>query len=123
MIPVNFLNYLRERAAYWVAAFLDRLDSHPFSAASVDAFLADGRGTAYMSRATREPTPIYDGLVAEKLAESRAVMAPLLNTEEIAARVEDGKADADLYDDLLDALVATPDQVWEMFDVATEADR
>jgi len=104
----------------------DALKQHPFSETSIDAFLADGRGTVDMPATTttvREATPIYDGLVAEKLADQRAVMVPLLNTEELAALVDDGKASADLYDDLLDALVATPDQVWEMFDVDTEADR
>lgn len=117
MIPVNLLHYLRARTAYYVAAILDSIvgDDPDPQYSRLDRM--DGLGTAL------EVTPIYDGLVAEKLAESRAVMAPLLNTEQIAGLVEDGKADADLYDDLLDALVATPDQVWDMFDVATEADR
>lgn len=104
------------------------LTAHPFSAQSVDAFLADGRGTVGIPEVpvtyfgTRESTPIYDNLVAEKLADQRAVMAPLLSTENLARLVEDGRVDADLYEDLLDALDVHPDQVWEMFEVETGAD-
>lgn len=107
--------------------------AHPFSRESVDAFLADGRGIVdettvvraihYGRDGTRrDVTPIYDNLVAEKLADQRAIMAPLLSTENLARLVEDGRVDADLYEDLLDSLAVRPEQVWELFEVETGAD-
>lgn len=101
------------------------LNRHPFSAESVDAFLADGRGTVEMTapNAVRDVTPIYDGLVAEKLADQRAVMAPLLSTEELALLAHDGKVDADLYEDMLDVLCARAmgADFWDILDAEAQS--
>ncbi len=105
----NPFRRLHERLAYYRAAVVDSIigDDPDPTYSRMDRM--DVRGTVDLTgepTAVRDVTPIYDGLVAEKLAGQRAVMAPLLSTEELALLAHDGKVDAELYEDMLDVLCA-----------------
>ena len=124
----NPLSILRDRLAYWFAAVADSVvgDDPDPQYSALDRM--DGLGMVDVVdmpplEPVREAAPVYDGLVAERLAGERESMPHLHSTRYLAGLVEDGKADRALYEDLLDALCATPDQVWDMFDVQTGSDR
>lgn len=126
----NPFRALRQRTAYYVAALLDSIvgdDPDPEYSRldqmdGLEVVTVALNPVEALTIPVRDATPIYDNLIAEKLADQRAVMAPLLSTENLARLVEDGRVDADLYEDLLDALCVKPEQVWEMFEVETGAD-
>lgn len=83
----------------------------------------DGHFVGGWQPKTTERTPVYDQIVAERIAAAKHEMPALLPMKDVDALITAGKASADIREDYLDAVTATADQLWEMFDVETETDR